>query len=256
MTAKETMLKTIASRIEAPSQQLCRPGVKGFGNYLASCVLSLDARTSSFHQCLDHIISARLELAVMGNDYNTIKALLLFKDSRALGKTPPNLRGQSLTTIEKTGSYGQLFKLLRSAYFADTQNSHEYCLTLPDNGSWTRKIDYAAQPESITIHHASDSQIPALSRYLEHLWDTALLSSSTIDLAATNLARFEWLFFCSNLTGLAAASIGKCLSLILQKALDISFSEGFENSDWYALAMPLEKYLEWRVSRMKGPFSP
>jgi len=253
MMAINNLLNTVAARIEAPKKQLCRPGVKGFGDHLASYVLSVDARTSSFRQCFEHIISARLELAVLGNDYNTIKTLLLFENSRSLGKTPQSLRGQSLTTIEKKGSYCQLFRLLYSAYFTDADSSHEYCLTLSEDGFWIRKIEYFAQTESIKVHHASDHEIPALLEYLGYLWDS-VLSSPTTTLAAKDLARFEWLFFCSNITGLAAASIGNCLSLILQIALDISFSEGFENSDWYALAMPLENYLEWRVNTMKKFF--
>jgi hypothetical protein len=90
------------------------------------------------------------------------------------------------------------------------------------------------------ICHAHASEVPAIRRELERLWQASFMSIS-------DLFRFEWLWYRANPFGRAGASTGAVLSILLQKCLSYPYPKRYEKYDLEALSLPVEEYIRRRM---------
>lgn len=251
MITQQQFIETISQKIEAPEGEECRPNTQGFGNALASVVLKLSEEPGTFREALDELIDKRLELAVQGNDYEVIKTLMLFPTTRAKGVSSLGMHGRSITGIAENTGYKELYRRLLSTCFDSGQIIFEKRYQFSEERQWVQKMEFVKDEKQIFIYHAANEEVPDILTYLQHIWEAVLNSASQTEAlnqkeAIKWIARFEWWFIAPNITGNAGASLGNCLSLVLQLYLNLPIKTGFQHIDWDILTMALEDYIAFR----------
>lgn len=249
MKKEDRVKRTISKLIEAPKEKVCRPGVDGFGDTLASTVLELSNRDCGFDESFNLIMETRLALAIFGNDFETIKTLMIFPQTRGKGLCEEGRKGESITGIVEDEQYGDLYRKIKRSFFPGCSRYYEMNYTCSDNLSWVQKLHLHEEGKKILIHHAHNSIIPPILSYLSRLWED-VQSCSDLRRIIHLLAAFEWWFIAPNITGNAGASIGNCLSLTLQCQKNLPLAQHFEHLDWNVLSMTLEDYILHRTRQI------
>ena len=109
-----------------------------------------------------------------------------------------------------------------------------------------RKVQKGTPP-FYAVFSTFSTDVPAVARRLETLWNE-VFQTSDLGLKRRKIAEFEWLFFVSNPTHRAGASLGDVLSTALQLSNGMTVRQKFRSLDFHALARNPEDYIEWRLS--------
>jgi len=254
------------TRILAIEGEVSFPVPKGgFADLMARAILTARPKLGNFLEILDLLIKARIKAAIKDGDHNAVTTLLEFKSFRAKGIQPVHRHGKSFTKIDRIGPYSDLFKKIKLNIFKNPVHARKICeqeegglmfqqefnLSQTDGRgrakkSWCYRISLLSLKETITIHHASNEEVPLLIRQLTKLWDLAVTEKDTESLLK-KLSEFEWWFMVANITGRCSAALGDALSLTLRLNAGHSLRKTFFHLDWEVLSRTVDEFIFWRI---------
>jgi hypothetical protein len=146
--------------------------------------------------------------------------------------------------VDEQGHYSKFYLLLNQRLHRKTWRPK-----LPDHRPLSVGAPFSIIRHSdqfIKITHSRPKDIPAILKHCEKLWRKALAARNPRK-SMQYIAELEWWFFAANPTGRCGASLGTCLSLILQLRTEQNMPSYFRHLDWYSLSHDLSAYSDWRI---------
>ncbi len=235
-----------------------------FADLLARAIVTAEPGPGHFVDVLDHLIAARIAAALEDGDHHAVTTLVEFGKVRSKGIRLSHKFGQTFTRVTPEGPLAGLFEKIDRDLFAsprlrdrivstdraEQEFRQEYELEERSRGArrpvWCYRITRSASPDTITIHHARNEEIPLLLGHLGRLWDF-FFEAECPETRLEKIAEIEWWFMASNIPGRCSAALGDALSIVLRRSAGLALRKGFVHLDWEVLSRPLDEFLKWRA---------